>query len=77
LFLDGRTKGEGRIIRALRDAGGYTTIYNVASLAGCSHRHVFRIIGRLVQQQRVRRVEYADIGGDRTTKYCLVDRRAA
>ena len=76
-FLDGRTKGERMIIRALRDAGGFTTIYDIASLAGCSQRHVFRVLSRLIAQQRIRRVEYNDIGGDRTTKYCLVDRRAA
>lgn len=76
-YLDGRTAGERKIIRALRDAGGYTTVYNVASLADCSQRHVFRMLSRLVKQHRVRRVEYDDIGGERTTKYCLVDREAA
>jgi hypothetical protein len=76
-FLDGRTKGERLIIRALRDAGGYTTIYDIASLAGCSQRHVFRVMTRLIAQRRILRVEYNDIGGERTTKYCIDDRRAA
>jgi alkylated DNA nucleotide flippase Atl1 len=65
------------IIRALRDAGGFTTVYNVASLAGCSSRHVFRMLSRLAKQQRIRCIKFEDIGGERTTKYCLIDRRAA
>ena len=76
-FLDGQTKGERMIIRALRDAGGYTTIYDIAALAGCSTRHVFRVMVRLLKQQRVSRIEHDGVGGERTTKYCIDDRRAA
>lgn len=73
-FLDGKSVGEGLVIGALQDAGGYVTSGDVAQMIGKSQRQVLRHLRKLVKKSRVVRVEYD--GGD-PVLYCLTDRRAA